>query len=1092
MKQASILTVCTQQDFAPLQEALKECCRLVLRTSCQKALELLCARSDDYALLFLDLPEEDRRRKALLEYAELVHLPWVVSVDRDDEEGEVRAFAEGAADVLYRPYRPVSLRRRVKNVLHQTVLDTGNPLDKLTGIPEKNAFYDRVEELLSAGETGRQYTIVCLDLERFKVVNDLFGAEEGDKLLRFIGETVRFEAMSSQGVCGRIGADVFALCLPDGEGQEQEIARRLRRKICAYPIDLELVPVFGFYHVRDAALPVSSMCDWALMALNSAKGRYQDYYAVYDDTLRQKLLQEQSLVNEMRPALESGQFKVLLQPKCDISTGKVVGAEALTRWFYPGEGVISPEKFIPLFEKNGFILELDNYIWEQTCQYLRDWISAGRQAVPISVNISQADLRDPDLCGRLQGLVARYGIDPALFQLEITESVCAQDMERLQEVADTLHHCGFTILMDDFGSGYSSLNTLQKINVDILKLDMRFLQCVGSGEERGGSILESIVRMAKWLNLGVIAEGVETWEQAEFLLNIGCGYAQGYYFYRPMPMEDFSKILLDEDRMDFSGISADRENHIDFSELFRSDGMSAMILNHLIGGVGIYEYFGGRLEVLRVTDGYYRITGCTPESLRVNGRNVMSQIHPEDRQIVKASLEEAARNPLQGARAEFRRRRHGGGEGTYLWLEMHIFFLTKNGGRSIYYASLNDITERKKSQEALRTSELRLRTAMEASSLLLFDYDAGKHTVDYSFYYADYYGLPAHLEGVPHSLVEDGTIFSEDAPNYLEMYGRLASGAQQCSCEVRVRIADGSYRWNRITLIEVGGGPEEDCRAVGLVEDIQPQRDLEERLVRGQKTLMELRAENQRTALEMITDRLPGGLIGSYLEQGYPLYVVNRQMLRELRCDDYQDFMRWTGGSVRPTIHPGDLERVERSVPLDLPVGAEYNIRYRMVRRDGTSFWTADSGRVVLAEDGRRAIISVCLDISEERRREEFLRVAEERFYTLLRHSSNGLWEYDFATKSLLASPKWSKYLTKELRYDEVPESIIEAGIVSPETADDYRALYGRMVQGEREVSSIVGIRGPDGKYREKRLSYSVVPDLEGNPLKAIGIISDP
>ena len=261
--------------------------------------------------------------------------------------------------------------------------------------------------------------------------------------------------------------------------------------------------------------------------------------------MRSDIVKEQKLSSEMVEALENGQFEVYYQPQYDYENNSLVGAEALVRWNHPEKGMISPAVFIPMFERNGFITVLDEYVWEKACQDLRKWMDDKEKYIPISVsvNISRIDIYNPNLCKTLKNLVKKYNLNASALKLEITESAYMQSPEQLINVTKDLRANGFIVEMDDFGAGYSSLNILKDVPVDILKLDVNFLS-KGEDDSKGGHILSSIIRMAHWLNIPVIAEGVETKEQADYLKSLSCVYMQGYYFSKPLPKNEFEKILV--------------------------------------------------------------------------------------------------------------------------------------------------------------------------------------------------------------------------------------------------------------------------------------------------------------------------------------------------------------------------------------------------------------------------------------------------------------------------------------------------------------------------------------------------------------------
>ena len=254
-----------------------------------------------------------------------------------------------------------------------------------------------------------------------------------------------------------------------------------------------------------------------------------------------EMQREQQIINEMDTALEEKQFVVYFQPKYELDGYTPRGAEALVRWKKPDGTMVSPGEFIPVFEKNGFIIKLDYYVWDQVCQLIATALRAGRKPDPISVNVSRVNLYNPNFLESLVNLVEKYRIPPEYLHLELTESVFSDTENVILNAVNYLHKAGFTILMDDFGSGYSSLNVLKDIDLDVLKIDMKFLS-KGKDDGRGEKILAAVIQMAKALDMPVIAEGVEEKKQVQMLKRLGCNYIQGYYFAKPMPQEDYERL----------------------------------------------------------------------------------------------------------------------------------------------------------------------------------------------------------------------------------------------------------------------------------------------------------------------------------------------------------------------------------------------------------------------------------------------------------------------------------------------------------------------------------------------------------------------
>lgn len=417
--------------------------------------------------------------------------------------------------------------------------------DSLTGIYNEFAFSSRTRHLISSNPDS-QYALIRFDIVRFKMVNDMFGSGKGDELLRFIASVLR-DHVSADDSYGRLMGDIFCICIKyETKSEIIDLIHRITYHVEAFPINFHLTPYFGVCLVNPE-IPLSTLLDWSSLALSTVKGNTLTNYAFYDNKMREHLLEESRIENEMNDALQNKQFVIYLQPKCDISTSQVIGAEALVRWIHPRDGIIRPDLFIPIFEKNGFIIKLDEYIWEETCKIIHSWKEQGYPLIPVSVNISRVHIFDPEFCDKITNLVHKYDIPLELLELEFTESAFMSNMDTLYlyKIMEDLRKRGFVLSMDDFGSGYSSLNMLKNSPVDIIKIDREFLN-ESTSTENGRVIIRNTISMLRQLKLQIIAEGVETREQADFLLSSGCSIAQGYYYSKPIDIssfEEFAKFI---------------------------------------------------------------------------------------------------------------------------------------------------------------------------------------------------------------------------------------------------------------------------------------------------------------------------------------------------------------------------------------------------------------------------------------------------------------------------------------------------------------------------------------------------------------------
>lgn len=417
-----------------------------------------------------------------------------------------------------------------------------NEVDTLTGVYNIQCFYDKTREMMDENP-DRKYAIIRVDIDKFKLINDLYGFAEGDKVLRFLASVIRSE-MHGKGTYGRINSDIFCMCITYKTiGDIIHHIEQLILRFADHHMRFKFVPFFGIYMVDDISVDVGIMCDWANLALKTIKGNQISRYAFYDTRLRKNILDEKMFENEMEHALASGQFEAYIQPQYDIASATVISAEALIRWNHPVEGVMSPGRFIPVFERNGFIVKVDEFIWEEACKVLRKIIDSGWSPVPISVNVSRLHMYDERLCEKLVDLMNKYSLPHRLLVLEVTETVYFDDAELMNRILVKLRNSGFLIAMDDFGSGFSSLNMLQDMKIDELKIDREFLS-KSTLTKDGKTIVKYIIAMAHDLKLQVVAEGVETAEQAAFLLEAECNIAQGYYYSRPLPTDKFIEIAF--------------------------------------------------------------------------------------------------------------------------------------------------------------------------------------------------------------------------------------------------------------------------------------------------------------------------------------------------------------------------------------------------------------------------------------------------------------------------------------------------------------------------------------------------------------------
>ena len=636
----------------------------------------------DVIVLDLVMPVMDGFQvlQELSEHTMLSEIPAVVVTSQSDVKNEIKALELGATDVITRPFDAEIIRQRIRNVMRkQELLQACMEIrflreariranyDSLTKIYNKPAFCDATTKMLRENQE-QQFVLIRYNIERFRVMNDMIGVERADQLLVEIADIIKQKVVAKgQGTYGRFEADNFVVCMPKELFSIEEMGQLLNSCKLSEQAVYGLIIDMGIYEINDIEMPVIKMCDYANLALQTINGNYDKHYAFYDDKLRLQLLEEQEILSEMHTALEKGEFVVYLQPIYSIEKGIPVSAEALIRWMHPVKGLIPPGMFIPLFEKNGFISKLDSYVWENVCRYQRKRIDEGVTPIPISVNTSRYSFYNDNLADEIIGLVNKYQISPDLVKIEITESAYNDNPDLLLKTIRKMQEFGLNILMDDFGSGYSSLNTLKDIPVDVLKIDMKFMEDFESSK-KAASILTSVVRMAKWINIAIIAEGVERKIQIDFLRSIGCDHVQGYYFARPLPMNEFEELL--DKKIDSEPVETiERLENEEIEAIFGGTQFISKIIDGMFHGIAIYEMHEDRLKLLHANDNYLDFLGYTPKIFVDYASNVLAGLYQADIPVLlNACKKTAETHETVSARI---RKYHSNGKLLYLECVLH-------------------------------------------------------------------------------------------------------------------------------------------------------------------------------------------------------------------------------------------------------------------------------------------------------------------------------------------------------------------------------------------------------------------------------------
>lgn len=425
--------------------------------------------------------------------------------------------------------------------------------DSVANISSMQKFRIDAEPILSSNNKLGYY-LISVDIDQFKLINDLYGYEEGDRVIAYLANVLKSD-LGKESFISRSNADCFIVLKKAEEFSEIEqylnrVFEKVEKDIEKYEADYRMILKAGIYSIREEDFMLSSIMDKANIAKINMEIGHQSCFSLYSEAMRQKAIEEKKMENDMEKALETGQFKVYLQPQVDLKTRKIVSAEALVRWMDPEKGLIPPFKFIPLFEKNGFICKLDYFVWEESVKTLAKWRENSQIMVPISINLSRVDIQKTGMIEETMKLLEKYSIHPKWIKAELTESVCLENDKIIMEKMELLKEYGLKIAIDDFGSGYSSLHMLKSMPIDILKIDKSFLDYKDEMQEKDEILIRDVVELGKDLRMQIIMEGVETLEQSIFLEGIGCDIAQGYYYGRPVSIGEFELMLEENYRVE--------------------------------------------------------------------------------------------------------------------------------------------------------------------------------------------------------------------------------------------------------------------------------------------------------------------------------------------------------------------------------------------------------------------------------------------------------------------------------------------------------------------------------------------------------------
>ena len=618
----------------------------------------------------------------------LEEFPILISVTESDKEKEDELLELDVVDFIKKPFSV----RRVLNRLRTVVkLSNANKVifelerDELTGLYTRQAFLRRAQ-LARQEKPNKKFCVMAFDFDNFKSSNTIYGEEKCNEFLAYTAK--RLKGLLPHGIAGRFGGDQFVLFF-DYEGERIQVERiqSITKSILdTAPIPHQIVKI-GVNAPINNNLPLVVCCDRAFLAIREIKGLYGKNIAFFEADLQKQLLDEQRIIETMETSLKNNEFKVYYQPKHETITGKIVGAEALVRWQHPEYGFMSPGQFIPLFEKNGFITRLDLFVLEQVCKDIKRWEKLNYPLVPISVNVSRRDFVEFGIIDRQIQLIEKYKVDHSLLHMEVTESLYSDKTEMIISQVKKVQDLGFMIEMDDFGAGYSSLGLLSSFPLNILKLDITFVRNLEVNEV----VVENVIKMAHRLGLLTVAEGAETNEQFKILKSLGCDFIQGYYFSKPLSVEDFEEYINNvehhTENKTFKGNKpSDDDWHMNEKMLVAANEVAESIPG------GFFSYHAdGDLEIISFNKELMNMFGCktAKEFREYTGNSFKGIVIPEEFDYVQNSIEHQITEDNDLDYVEYRIRAK---DGTVKYVKDYGRFVKTKKYGNIFYVFLNDIT----------------------------------------------------------------------------------------------------------------------------------------------------------------------------------------------------------------------------------------------------------------------------------------------------------------------------------------------------------------------------------------------------------------
>ena len=696
-----------------------------------QALSLLQEDSNKFSTVIVELEIALSFLKKMRKIRSLKNIPVIVSSETSDSELEDELLALGVIYFLKKPYNKKRVLSRISVAVklsgaEKSIITLEH--DELTGLYTRQAFLQKTEQIRN-NNPNKEFCIIGFDFENFKSTNTLYGEKKCNEFLAYTAKKLMEKV--PYGISGRFGGDQYILFLEGKGAVDLDVLSRIQKSILdSAPIPHQNVKV-GIYAPIDSECSMVLCCDRAFIAIREIKGIYGKDVAFFESTLLQHLLDEQRIIETMERGLQNGEFKVFYQPKHEVISGNIAGAEALVRWEHPEYGFLQPNQFIPLFERNGFISKLDSFILEQVCKDVKRWQDNGFPLVPISVNISRHDLLTPECLEKQLQIVDSFGINHNLLHIEVTESLYSENTDVIISQVKKAQELGFLIEMDDFGSGYSSLGLLSSFPLDILKLDISFVRNIKANE----IVVENIIKMAHRMGLLTVAEGAESNEQFSTLKGLGCDFIQGFYFSRPLSVQNFESYLKKSTVFAGSNDSFPKKKKI--SNINENLLIAANEVAESLPGGFFSCHAGGDQQIIAFNSELMRMYGCsTSEEFRKYiGNSFVNLIYEKDHDHVVQTIYNQITPENDTGSIDFRIKTK---DEQIKYVRTYGRFVRTEKYGDIFYVFMNDITEErnrkiKAEQDRLKKIEL-TKTAENATAEIhaknIFMYNIAKEIIN--------------------------------------------------------------------------------------------------------------------------------------------------------------------------------------------------------------------------------------------------------------------------------------------------------------------------------------------------------------------------